>query len=254
MPVSPKPWPVLSPRVQELFRQGAREALQPTDAWLEELHTAALSGEGLRAIALDPVLADALRRANLANLLHWASANVQHPGRRVEPYVGQEALDAARDLVRRGSDHSALDAYRTGQGVAWRRWLDICFTLTDDPDELRELLSASSLSIFTFVDDTVAAVTERMAAERELLTRGTHAERRATVTLLLEGAPVSRSRAEEQLGYGLTGPHTAVVVWGRATTSLDELEAVAESVTRASGAARRLTVLPGAGALWLWLP
>src|SRR3712207_9247766 len=96
-------------------------------------------------------LAAAIRRVNLGNLLHWAAANVQHPGRRVPPNTGPESLEAARDLVRRGLDESALDAYRAAQGVAWRRWMEICFELTSDPAELRELLDVSALSIATFI-------------------------------------------------------------------------------------------------------
>jgi DNA-binding PucR family transcriptional regulator len=94
-----------------------------------------------------------------------------------------------------------------------------------------------------------------MAAERAELTRGAHAERRAVVSLLLEGAPLSRARAEAQLGYGLTGPHTAVIIWtGSGDAAPDQLEAAAEAAMRASGVTRRLTVVAGAAALWVWLP
>ncbi|MFC4694176.1 MULTISPECIES: PucR family transcriptional regulator [Geodermatophilus] len=248
-------WPAVSPRIRELFRRGAEVALDPRADWIEELHRASLGTERMRPVAEDPVLAAATRRANLANLLHWAAANVQHPGRRVPANTGGEVLDAARDLVRRGLDQSGLDAYRTAQGVAWRRWMEICFELTGDPAELRELLDVSALSITTFIDDTVAALSERMAAERAELTRGAHAERRATVTLLLEGAPIGRARAEAQLGYGLTGPHTAAVVWtGSGSAAPGQLEAAAEAVMRAAGATRRLTVVASAAALWVWLP
>jgi DNA-binding PucR family transcriptional regulator len=248
-------WPRPSATVRELFRRGAEVALDPRADWVTELHRASLSGAGMRPVAEDPVLAEATRRANLANLLHWAAANVQRPGERVPVDLGPEVLEASRDLVRRGLDHSGLDAYRTAQGVAWRRWMEICFALTADPGELRELLDVSALSITTFVDDTVAAVSARMAAERAELTRGAHAERRAAVSLLLEGAPLGRARAEAQLGYGLTGPHTAVIVWGGPGAGLPEqLEAAAEAAMRAGGAARRLTVVAGASALWVWLP
>ena len=248
-------WPGLSPRVRELFRRGAEVALDPNADWIEELHAASLGGDRMRPVAEDPVLAAGTRRASLANLLHWAAANVQHPGRRVPAHLGPEVLEAARDLVRRGLDQSGLEAYRTAQNVAWRRWMEICFALTADPAELRELLDVSSLSIATFIDDTVAAVTERMVAERSELTRGAHAERRAAVTLLLEGAPISRARAEGQLGYGLTGPHTAVIVWsGSGSAGPDALEAAAEAVMRVAGATRRLTVVASAAALWVWLP
>jgi DNA-binding PucR family transcriptional regulator len=248
-------WPLPSPEVRELFRRGAEQALDPRADWVADVHTAALGGAGMRPVAEDPVLAAGARRANLANLLHWAAANVQRPGERVPVYVGPEVLDGARDLVRRGLDHIGLDAYRTAQAVAWQHWMGICFTLTDDTAQLRELLDVSARSITTFVDDTVAAVTRRMAAERSELTRGAHAERRATVSLLLEGAPLARARAEAQLGYGLTGPHTAVIVWsGSGAGASDQLEAAAEATMRAAGADRRLTVVAGAAALWVWLP
>jgi DNA-binding PucR family transcriptional regulator len=247
-------WPKLSPRIAELFRRGAEQALDPRDDWVRELHEAALGAGRMRRVARDPVLAEATRRANLANLLHWALANVQHPGRRVQANTGQEVLETARDMVRRGYDETGLDAYRTGQNVAWRRWMEICFGLTSDPDELRELLDASALSISTFIDDTIAAVSARMEVEHAELTLGASAERRATVTLLLEGAPISRDRAQTQLGYGLAGPHTAAIIWSPAGGSPEHLEAVAEAVMRAGGCAHRLTVVASAAALWIWFP
>jgi DNA-binding PucR family transcriptional regulator len=249
-----RPWPDPSPRMRELMRRGAELALDPRAEWIDELHTAALSGERMRAIAEDPVLRERTERINVVNVLHWAAANVERPGQRVPANVGPEALDAARDLVRRGLDASALDSYRTAQNVAWRRWMEICFGLTSDPAELRQLLDLSSRSISTFLDDTLAAITERMQAEREDLTRGTHAERRAVVTLILEGAPIGRARAEAQLGYRLGGPHTAAVLWSGSDGSTDDLEEAAEAVMRVGHAGHRLTVVPGAGSLWIWLP
>lgn len=247
-------WPSLSDRGAVLMRQGARIVLDPGAAWLEELHAAALSGHRMGSIAGDPVLAEGTKRTNLANLLHWASANVQRPGQRVPPALGPEALSTARDLVRRGLDNDALDSYRTAQSVAWRRWMEICFQLTDDAAELRELLEVSSLSISTFLDDTIAALVEQMDTERDDLRGGTHAERRAAVALLLEGAPIRRAWAETRLGYRFAGVHTALVVWGTAGTVSEELESAAETLMKASGADRRLTVVASAEGLWLWLP
>ena len=111
---------MVSPRTRELFRRGAEVVLDPRDDWVEELHAAALGGQRMRPVAEDPVLAAATRRVNLANLLHWAAANVQHPGRRMPANTGTEMLEAARDLVRRGLDESALDAYRAAPRRAWR--------------------------------------------------------------------------------------------------------------------------------------
>jgi DNA-binding PucR family transcriptional regulator len=249
-----KEWPDPSPRLGELIRRGAEIALNPRAAWIEELHSAALSGERMRPIAEDPVLREETKRMSVVNVLHWAAANVQRPGQRVPANVGPEALDSARDLVRRGLDAGALDSYRTAQNVAWRRWMDICFDLTSDPAELRALLDLSSRSISTFLDDTLAAITERMQIERDDLTLGTHAERRAAVTLILQGAPISRARAEAQLGYRLGGPHTAAVLWSGAGTALDDVEETAELVMKSVNASHRLTVVASVASLWIWLP
>ena len=185
----------MSAPVRALIRRAAEQVLSPPEAWIKEMHDAALGGVRMTAIAEDPVLADGTRRTNLANIMHWAASNVSRPGERVTANVTPEILDSVRDLVRRGLDESALDSFRTAQSVAWRLWMELCFELTDDAALLRELLAVTSLSISTFLDDTVATMTERMSTERDELVRGTHAQRRTTVALLLEGAPIPLSRA-----------------------------------------------------------
>ena len=168
----------------------------------------------MQELADDPVLNAATRRSTRANLLHWAAANVGDPGAPVPANLGPEPLGIARDLVRRGLGESVLQAYRVGQNVAWQRWMAIAFGLTSDPDELQELLDVSARSLFEFVDATIAGIAEQIQVERDELTRGTHAERREAVALILDGAPISRQRAEARLGYNLEQTHTAAVVWG----------------------------------------
>lgn len=247
-------WPTVSERCAELIRRGAALGADPPAEWLEELHDASLGGDLMRPIRSDPVLAESVRRSNLTNLMHWVAFNLQEPGVRVPPTMDTVALTTARDLVRRDLDSVALDAYRKGQAVAWRYWMNICFTLTDDAAELRELFEVSMLSISTYLDDCIAALASFMDAEREQLTRGTNAERLATVNLLLQGAPVSPTQAESKLGYRLEGTHTAAVVWGRADTSSRHLEDTAEALMSAAGVDRRLTVIANAATLWVWLP
>lgn len=247
-------WEPPSPRVCELIRRGAQIVLDPPAEWLAELDAATLSGPQRVQIAEDPVLAAATRRANRSNLFFWASSNVQRPGERVAANLGEVPMVVARDLVRRGLNESALDAYRSGQGVALRRWIQICFTLTGDPEELRELIDVSCRSISEFVDDTIAAITTRIAHEREELTQGTHAERRETVSLLLEGAPIPRSRAEQRLGYRLDGRHTAAIVWcDEPRPDLAALDRAAELIGAAAGDARPLAVLASAATRWVWV-
>lgn len=249
-------WDRPAERVCELIRQGAQAMVTaPPDA-LDELHEATLSTMYTRTIAEDPVLAEEIRRSNRSNLLHWAAANLSHPGEPVSPNLAAESLAVVRDAFRRGLDESAvLDAYRVGTNVAWRSWMQTAFTLTRDPDELCELLDVSARSMTSFIDATLAGICGQMQLEREALTRGTHAERRETVALILDGATITKQRAESRLGYRLEQHHTAAVIWGdEATTNLADLDAAAEALTRIESGQRALSVLASAATRWVWVP
>jgi DNA-binding PucR family transcriptional regulator len=252
MPSSPG-WERPSPRVAELIRTGTARMLEAADAVFEEVDAATLAGTD-EAVLADPALVAAIRRTNRANLTTWAEANLRDPGARVPPNLGPETLGVARDLVRRGLDGSSLDAYRTGQNVAWRGWMATAFTLTSDPGELSELLDVSARSIFAFVDETIAGIAAHMEEERERLTRGTHAERLEVVTLILEGAPISAERAAARLQYALDRRHTAAIVFSDAALpDPGVLERAAEALARAAGARRPFTVVASASSLWAWV-
>jgi len=244
-------WEPPSPAVRDLIRRAAEIALNPPPGWLDELDAATLSGRGREQIAGDPVLAAAMRRVNRSNLLSWTTANMRAPGERVPANRGEALLAVARDLVRRGLDEASLDAYRAGQAVAIRLWTSICLSLTSDTGELREMLDISLRSIAAFIDDTIDAITGQIARERHDLTTGSQAERRETVTLLLEGAPITRDRAEQRLGYRLSGEHTAAVVW--CADAGAELSAVDHAARAVAGAPGALTVLATAATRWVWM-
>lgn len=247
-------WDPPSPRVQQLIRQGAEIALNPRPEWLAELDAATLSGEAMHQIATDPVLAAGTRRTNRANLLFWAAANVRSPGAPVPANDGEAPLAVARDLIRRGLDESSLDAYRIGQSVAARLWTQIACSLTTDTEELSELLDVSLRSIAAFIDATVATISARMRAERGELTRGTHAERREVVTLLLDGAPITRQRAESRLGYALERTHTAAVVWtDDPDADLGQLDRAVDALAAAADDVRPLSVIASAATRWVWV-
>ncbi|MFD6108320.1 PucR family transcriptional regulator, partial [Nocardia salmonicida] len=203
----------LSDRAREVIRQGAEIALNAPDEWLDELYDATLLKTSLRAIAGDPLLAEAVRRVNRGNLLHWASANVTDPGMPVPINLGADQIAIVRDLVRRGLNEAALQAYRVGQDVAWRRWMSIIFILTTDPFELQEVFEVSAVSIASFVDGTIEAITEVIGDERDELARGSYAERREMISLILEGEPINVERASIRLGYRLDTTHTAAIAW-----------------------------------------
>ena len=246
-------WKRPSTRVRDLIRQSAQIIVNAPPEWLAELDSAVLGANP--SIAADPELAGAVSRSNQANLYFWATANVRDPGAPVPPNPGPEPMSVARELVRRGLDAFALDAYRVGEGVAWRRLMGIAFELTSDPAELHEFLDVCSQSISAFVDTTLSAIAAQIDLERDELTRGTHAERRETVALILDGAPIARQRAEGRLGYALTGLHTAAVIWSDDPKGdLARLDGAAEAFGHAAGGARPLIVLASTATRWVWVP
>ena len=149
-------------RIGELFRQGATTVVNNPQPWLDELDEAVLSAANMEDVAGDPVLAAGMRRVLRSNVLHWAAANVRDPGAPVQANVGPEPLSLAHDLLRRGLTPSALRAYRILQSVFWQRWMSLAFRLTADNDELQQLLAISARSLFSFIDDTNAAIAEQM--------------------------------------------------------------------------------------------
>ncbi|MFD8952495.1 PucR family transcriptional regulator [Streptomyces xanthophaeus] len=247
-------WPPPREAVGALMRTVAERLLETAPAFVDELLAASQRGTRYRAIVDDPVLAEGDRRMNRASALHWLTANMHSPGRRVPPLLEQETLVFARDLVRRGMDIDDLGSWRAVQRAAWHLWIDACFAATDDRENLRELLEVSEYSIAAYIDDSISALSARIDEERQDLARGVQAERQATVQLLLEGAPISRARAEAQLGYALTGDHIAAIVWVDAIDQARRLETAAERVMRVCGAHRRLTIVASTAALWLWMP
>lgn len=248
------PWELPSERAQEIIRQGASLVVAAIDNMTVELDEVTLAFAPAE-ISSDPVLAAELRRNNRANLLHWAEANVRRPGSEVAANVGAESITIARDIVRRGLDDTALEPYRVGQNLAWRRWMEIVFNLTSDPEELRQVLDITSRSIFSFVDATMSAIIEQIRRERDELTRGTHAARLEVVSLILDGAPISRERAVTMLGYELDQAHTAAIIWSdELQPEQGLLDRAAAALARTAGARRPLTVVAATASLWAWVP
>ena len=254
-PVStPPPWDRPSERVADLIRTGVGQLLQTPDALFAEVDAATLAHADESVLA-DPALVAAIRRTNRANLAHWAEANLRDPGGPVAPNLSADTLGIARDLVRRGLDDSSLDAYRTGQNVAWRLWMAMAFALTSDTAELGELLDVTARSIFAFVDATIAGIEAQIKRERDQLTRGTQAERLEVVTLILEGAPIKADHAAARLRYRLDRSHTAAILFSDAP-QFDHgvLEEAAEAVARAAGPNRPFSVVASTSTLWAWVP
>src|SRR5829696_6254249 len=190
-----------------------------------------------------------------ANMLRWLSAMANRPGQPVSEDIPPEALDLARSLVRRGIEFDALlHAYRRGQNVAWRRWMERAAEIVPEGPELIDVLEISSESMFSYVDHLVMGVLATVERERAELLGGALEQRAATVRLILDGAPIDRASASRQLGYDLDRRHTAVVLWTEPPGMVQgALERAAGALARAVGGGRPLTLPAGTSALWAWI-
>jgi DNA-binding PucR family transcriptional regulator len=243
----------------------------PTDAVAEQIRSVAerLRGEleplidqvndaifaSSPALASDAVLAAGTRASANANVTRWVTAMASKPHLRVSADAPPQALDLARDLVRRGMDRYALmTAYRVAQNVVWAAWMRCAHEEGLNGSELIAVLDTGSRSMFAFVDDVLSAIARQIENEHDELSGGALARRRETVALILDGAPISHARASARLGYALDRVHIAAIIW-----IIDEgvdrgdLERTAGAVAAALGAARPLSVSAGATAAWSWI-
>ncbi|WP_280411578.1 PucR family transcriptional regulator [Nocardia asiatica] len=242
-------------RIRELLRIGAELLVQHKSGWLDEFTRTFLSSPGMEVSVSEPVLAAESERAARATILRWAVSNISDPGAPVAPVLDADIVDITRDLVRRGLDELTVTSYRIGQNAAWKLWVRLAFSLTSEVDELEALLIVSAQSIGEFVEATLAMITELIHAEREELLRGSAPERREVVALLLEGAPITRERAEMRLGYDLSQTHTAAIAWHTQPDSeLRRLEQAVGVLVKCAQSPNPLTIIPGAATIWVWLP
>ncbi|MEV6213340.1 helix-turn-helix domain-containing protein [Nocardia sp. NPDC051833] len=243
-----------SQRVRELFRTAAIKMQEHSIEIAQEMWEAGQRSLGAGALTEDPILSEVDRLFTRSILNHWLMANIDDPGCPVKLEMIADARNYARDLAFRGLDVSDIGPWRAAQRVGWSAWLRFCFDTTDDKDLLRELVEVSGNSLGDSLDESRSTIVAYIEEARAELNEGPEVERLATLQLLLRGAPITRPRAEAQLGYALTGHHLAAIIWADSFDQPAGLEQAAELVMRASGAQRRLTLVAGTATLWTWMP
>jgi DNA-binding PucR family transcriptional regulator len=237
----------------ELTAQVAQALLAQGDALADELDAAVF--EASPVLARDATIAADTSASNRAHLRRWLGAMARHPGEPVSSDVPPEALDIARSVVRRGVEPEALiHAYRRGQNLSWRRWMETAAATIPDKGELIEVLEDSSAAMFAYTDVMLDSVLAEAQREREELLGGALARRTETVRLILDGAPIDERRASRQLGHELARRHTAIVLWAEPQADVQgALEQAATALAHAAGAHRPLTMPAGTSALWAWI-
>lgn len=235
------------------MRKGAELAQTLPPEWVERLNQALFSSPEDAKLLEDPVILAACRRANRAELLHWANANLQRPGEPVQPYVSADMVDTARELARRGLSELLMNVARSTQNTAWELWMKMAFNLTQDPRVLEEFLEVSSRSISEFIDSNMRVVTQIILEEKSAQAHDDPIDKRSLVSRLLEGRDVDTEQFGRRLGYSLFQKHYAGLVWCESPDAeIRLLEDVARTLAQLTGTAAPLIVFAGPATLWVW--
>jgi DNA-binding PucR family transcriptional regulator len=243
----------LSPAAAEVIRRVSEVLLdEPADV-LADQHEA-IFGAIRDSFRSEPSLSAEVVASTRGNVRHWAASLHREPGSRVAVNLSTEVVGIARDAFRLGVGQDLAPAYHAGQNALWRNWMRLAFTASSDPAVLQEALDTAAGSLTRYIDDTVLALTELLESERAGLTRGTHAQKLETVSLLLEGAPMATERASERLGYRFDRRHTAAVLWmDPREPDRRALQGAAEALGTATDARQMLTVIASSSSMWTWL-
>ncbi len=251
---TPSPWPRPSEAVRQLMRKGAEIAQALPPEWIERLNQALFSSPEDAELLEDPVILAACRRANRAEMLHWAHANLQRPGEPVEPYVSADMVDTAKELARRGLSELLMNVARSTQNTAWELWMKMAFSLTQDPVVLEEFLEVSSRSISEFIDGNMRVVTQIILEEKNAQAHDDPVDKRTLVSRLLDGRDVDTEQFGRRLGYSLFQRHHACLIWSEiADADIQPLEGMARALAQLTGTVAPLIVFAGPATLWVWM-
>lgn len=243
-------WPPPNPGVADAIRSVCQRLLMDSDAFADAIAGAALIAQYDRALLPDASLAEEDRYLNRSDLVQWLTANIQHPGQRVEPYIGPRTTAYIRDLVSRGIAPDFAGGWRVALGVGWRRWLEECVADCTSPDLLVEVLDVSAKSLVQYALDSVAALREASLAAAM---GNADAEAITVIQLIASGAPVTEDLAEGRLRYRLARTHVGLVLWADDPAQADAMDEVIATVRSASDRGSALIARASATSRWMWL-
>ncbi|UMP03329.1 CdaR family transcriptional regulator [Amycolatopsis sp. EV170708-02-1] len=243
-------WPPPTPEAAEAIRSVCQRLLPDAEVLADALSLSARRVQYDPAVLSDASLGEEDRDLNHSDLVQWLTSNIQHPGRRVEPYIGPRITAYIGDLVARGIAPDFAAGWRAALGIGWRRWLEECSAHCADRDLLVDVLDVSAKSLMQYALDSVATLREVSLAAAM---GNADAEAIALIQMIASGAPMAEDFAEERLRYRMARWHVGLVLWvdgpGLAGT-LDEAIAALRSTD-----ADRSTLVARASTTsrWIWL-
>lgn len=152
---------------------------------------------------------------------------------------------------------SLIQAYRVGQTLFSRLWMDVLAEQITDQVVFIEALHSSFDELNIYLDRVVAQLVGDYERERERWLRGEAARRTALVGRLLRGDRIPIDHASRQLDHDLRAPQTALVAWtashGEVERQLAALETHLTSIASAIGVSRMLMLPSGTCTMWAWI-
>ncbi|WP_031068160.1 PucR family transcriptional regulator [Streptomyces sp. NRRL WC-3742] len=243
-------WPPPSPEVADAIRSLCQRLMSKTDAMIDALTPPTLVAQNDPALLADASLAEEDRELNRSDLVQWLTANVQQPGRRVEPYVGPRATAYINVLVSRGIAPDFVGAWRVALGMGWRRWLEECAAEFTDRDLLVDVLDVSAKSLVQYALDSVLALREASLAAAM---GNADAEAIALIQLIAGGAPMAQDLAEGRLHYRMGRCHTGLVLWIDDPRHVDALDLAVAAVSTPASDRSTLVARASTTSRWIWL-
>lgn len=243
-------WRLPTAEAADTIRSLCQRLLTETDTMTEVIAGSALMAQYEPALLPDASLIEEDRHLNRSDLVQWLTSNIQQPGRRVEPYIGQRTTEYIRDLLSRGIAPDFAGGWRVALGLGWRRWLEECVAHCTDPGLLVEVLDVSAKSMLQYALDSVSALREASLAAAM---GNANADAIALIQLIASGTPMTEDLAEGRLRYRLGRPHVGLVVWTDDPEQADSLDDVVGAVRSASATESALIARASATSRWIWL-
>ncbi|KFU76647.1 DNA-binding transcriptional regulator, PucR family [Amycolatopsis lurida] len=243
-------WPPPAPEAAEAIRAVCQRLLPDAEALADALSASARRVQYDPAVLSDASLGEEDRDLNHSDLVQWLTSNIQHPGRRVEPYIGPRITAYIGDLVARGIAPDFAEGWRAALGIGWRRWLEECSAHCADRDLLVDVLDVSAKALMQYALDSVATLRE---VSLVAAMGNADAEAIALIQMIASGAPMAEDFAEERLRYRMARWHVGLVLW---VDDPDRQGALDEAIVALrSTEAGRSTLVARASTTsrWVWL-
>ncbi|MFI5564380.1 PucR family transcriptional regulator [Amycolatopsis japonica] len=243
-------WPPPTPEAAEAIRSLCQRLLPDAEALADALSASTRRVQFDPAVLSDASLGEEDRDLNHSDLVQWLTSNIQHPGRRVEPYIGPRITAYIGDLVARGIAPDFAAGWRAALGIGWRRWLEECSAHCPDRDLLVDVLDVSATSLMQYALDSVATLREVSLAAAM---GNADAEAIALIQMIANGAPMAEDFAEERLRYRMARWHVGLVLWVDDPGRQDALEEASAALRSTDAGRSTLVARASTTSRWIWL-